>query len=136
VRKLGSRSYCIQNLPVYGNIAIIPVVLYTLPTIKFIDKNGNLHEVDAPTGRSLMLVGLEADVAGIDAECGGCCSCATCHVYLDEQGATQVPEPGPVEADLLDFVAAPRLPTSRLSCQITVTEAMHDLIVRVAPVQT
>ena len=68
-------------------------------------------------------------VPGIEAECGGACACATCHVYVDEAWAAKTGEPSPMEEDMLDF-AFDVQPNSRLSCQIKVTEALDGLVVR------
>lgn len=69
-------------------------------------------------------------VPGIEAECAGACACATCHVYVDEAWQEKVGSPGPIEADMLDFAHDVRH-ASRLSCQITVSDALDGLIVRV-----
>ena len=68
-------------------------------------------------------------VPGIEAECGGACACATCHVYVDEAWTAEVGEPEAMEEDMLDF-AYDVQPNSRLSCQIKVTEELEGLIVR------
>ncbi|MNT81861.1 Ferredoxin-6 [compost metagenome] len=69
-------------------------------------------------------------VPGIEAECGGACACATCHVYVDEAWTEKVGAPSPMEEDMLDF-AADVQPNSRLSCQIKVTAGLDGLVVRV-----
>lgn len=71
------------------------------------------------------------NVRGVDAECGGCLSCATCHVYVDEASAALLPPPTADELDMLTGVAAERRPTSRLSCQISVTAAIGGIVVRI-----
>jgi 2Fe-2S ferredoxin len=69
-------------------------------------------------------------VPGIEAECGGACACATCHVYVDEAWSGAVGKAGPMEEDMLDFAYDIR-PNSRLSCQIKVSDALDGLVVRV-----
>jgi 2Fe-2S ferredoxin len=74
-------------------------------------------------------------VEGIVAECGGACSCATCHVYVDEAFTDRVGGAGDLEDDMLDGAAAERLPNSRLSCQIKMRDELDGLLVRIAPEQ-
>jgi 2Fe-2S ferredoxin len=99
--------------------------------ISFLNADGTCKEITAAAGTSLLRAAVEANVSGIDAECGGCCSCATCHVYLEEAQSSAVPPPKDDENALLDFVAAERRPNSRLSCQIALTEAITRLVVSV-----
>lgn len=106
-----------------------------MPVVTFIEPDGAVRRVDAPTGISLMLAAVDADVRGIDADCGGCLSCATCHVYVDPACAHLVPAATEEEDSLLEFVAAARSERSRLSCQVLLTEAMDGLRVTVAPAQ-
>jgi ferredoxin, 2Fe-2S len=83
------------------------------------------HAVPAQAGQSVMQAAVKAGVDGIAADCGGVISCGTCHVYVREPWAAQLPPPGGDELALLEFVAAERRPASRLSCQIVLTAA-HD----------
>lgn len=106
-----------------------------MPTITYVLKDGNEKKVASANGKSLMEVAIANNVRGIDAECGGCCSCATCHVYVDETWADRLPAPDDMENELLDGVAAERGPTSRLSCQIIVSDALDGLVVRVPETQ-
>jgi 2Fe-2S ferredoxin len=96
----------------------VPNVIYVLP-------GGERRRVEVPAGMSVMQGAIRHNIRGIDAECGGCLSCATCHVYVDEAWAERVGTPDSMELELLDEVACERRPTSRLSCQIIVTPA-HD----------
>ena len=73
---------------------------------------------------------IKNSVPGIEAECGGACACATCHVYVDEEWREKVGEPDVMEEDMLDF-AWEMAPSSRLSCQIKVTDELDGLVVRV-----
>lgn len=107
-----------------------------MPTLAFILSDGSLRSVEAPSGGNLMEVAVRHNVKGIDAECGGCLSCATCHVYVDPGWFDKLPAPGDDELDMLGFVAAERRPTSRLSCQVEVTEALDGLVVAVPASQS
>jgi ferredoxin, 2Fe-2S len=102
-----------------------------MPKITFIEHNGTPHTVDAQNGKSVMLAAINNNVPGIDADCGGECACATCHVYIDAAWLPKIglPEPGSQEASMLSFAAVTQ-PDSRLSCQITVTDALDGLVVR------
>lgn len=88
---------------------------------------------DARPDETLMEVARRAGVAGIVAECGGVCSCATCHVYVAGEWFDKVGEPDEVEDEMLDMVDHIRRPTSRLSCQIRLGEAVNGLQAEVAP---
>lgn len=107
-----------------------------MPTIHFILPDGSPRSVQARPGASVMETAIHHDVRGIDAECGGSCSCATCHVYVDERFAALLPPPDEMEDELLDGTASPRSPTSRLSCQITVTDALDGLTLRLPQTQS
>lgn len=87
------------------------------------------RQITIAPGQSLMKAALTADVEGIEAECGGCLSCATCHVYV-ESGAESMPPPSDEEAALLEFVAAERRNNSRLSCQILGSPELPALTVQ------
>lgn len=98
--------------------------------IRFIDADGTVTIARGDNGFSLMEVAKRHGVAGIVAECGGSCACATCHVHIGPAWLEAVGEPSPGEADMLDF-ARGRQPDSRLSCQIRITPALDGLIVHV-----
>ncbi len=102
-----------------------------MPKVTYIEHDGTEHTVDVPVGLSVMRGAVDNNIPGIDADCGGECACATCHVYVDAAwlDKTGVPEPGSQEASMLSFAAVTQ-PDSRLSCQITMTEALDGLIVR------
>jgi 2Fe-2S ferredoxin len=100
-----------------------------MPRITYIDTQGTSRTVDAEIGSTVMETAIKQGVPGIEAECGGACACATCHVYVDEAWLAIVGEPSPMEEDMLDFGYDVR-PNSRLSCQIKVTPAIDGLIVR------
>jgi 2Fe-2S ferredoxin len=101
-----------------------------MPKITFIQPDGTAQEVEAQSGMTVMETAKKNDVEGIEAECGGACACATCHVYVEEAWKEAVGGPSEMEEDMLDFAFDVR-PTSRLSCQIKVTDALDGLIVRV-----
>lgn len=101
-----------------------------MPKISIIAKDGASFEIQAELGTSVMENATRNSVPGIEAECGGACACATCHVYVDEAWQDRAGPPGPVEADMLDFAYDVR-PASRLSCQITVADMLDGLIVRI-----
>lgn len=100
-----------------------------MPKITYIAFDGNETTVDAKEGMSVMQTAVNNGVDGIVAECGGACSCATCHVYVDEGWFDKLPEAQAMEKEMLDFAMSPE-PTSRLSCQIKVTGELDGLVVR------
>ena len=97
--------------------------------ITFIDIAGTARTVEGEAGATVMETAIKHGVPGIEAECGGACACSTCHVYIEEEWREKVGEPSPMEEDMLDFAFEVK-PTSRLSCQIKVTQALDGLIVR------
>lgn len=92
--------------------------------------DGTSHELDVSNGSTVMENAVRNSIPGIDAECGGACACATCHVYVDDQWTERVGPPEPMEEDMLDFAFDVR-PTSRLSCQIKMTDDLSGLVVHV-----
>ncbi|MBB4569816.1 2Fe-2S iron-sulfur cluster-binding protein [Rhizobium leucaenae] len=92
--------------------------------------DGTRFDLDADEGSTVMENAVRNSVPGVEAECGGACACATCHVYVDEDWAEKVGGPEAMEEDMLDFAFDVR-PTSRLSCQIKVTKALDGLVVHV-----
>jgi ferredoxin, 2Fe-2S len=97
--------------------------------ITFIDPEGTAREVEAEEGATVMETAVRNGIPGIEAECGGACSCATCHVYVDEEWEAVTGQPQPMEEDMLDFAFDVR-PSSRLSCQIRVRPELDGLVVR------
>jgi 2Fe-2S ferredoxin len=97
--------------------------------ITYIDSDGASRTVEAQTGATVMETAIKNGVPGIEAECGGACACATCHVYVDEAWREKVGPPSAMEEDMLDFGYDVR-PNSRLSCQIKVREELDGLVVR------
>jgi 2Fe-2S ferredoxin len=102
-----------------------------MPTIHYILLDGSRRSVDAKLGSSVMENAIRSNIRGIDAECGGSCSCATCHVYVDEAYVARLVPADDEEAELLGFVAAERLPNSRLSCQLAMTAELDGITVRI-----
>jgi ferredoxin, 2Fe-2S len=102
----------------------------SMAKIAYIQPDGSEQVVDAENGMTVMEAAKKNVIEGIEAECGGACACATCHVYVDEAWHEKTGGPSEMEEDMLDFAFDVR-PTSRLSCQIKVTDALDGLIVRV-----
>jgi 2Fe-2S ferredoxin len=102
--------------------------------ITFIDSSGAARAVEAQIGSTVMETAIKNGIPGIEAECGGACACATCHVYVDEPWREITGPPSPMEEDMLDFGFDVRT-NSRLSCQIKVTEALDGLVVMTPPRQ-
>jgi len=97
--------------------------------VKIIHQNANGTQdiLDIPAGLSLMEGAVKANIAGIDADCGGACACATCHVYIDNAWMDKIPAGKPAEEDMLDFAFNVQ-PNSRLCCQIQITDSMEGLV--------
>jgi 2Fe-2S ferredoxin len=100
-----------------------------MPSITYISHAGVATTVDVAAGMSVMRAAVMNGVDGIDAECGGACACATCHVIVDPAWVDRLPAPDAMETDTLEMVADPE-PGSRLSCQVTITDALDGLVVR------
>lgn len=98
--------------------------------ITFVHKDGQTIETEAQNGATVMEAAIMNAVPGIVAECGGACTCATCHVYIDDAWSETVGGPSMMEEDMLDFAFDVR-PTSRLSCQIKVRDELDGLVVHV-----
>lgn len=96
--------------------------------ITYIEFNGTPHTIDVPPGQSVMEGAVRNGVPGIDADCGGNCACATCHVYVDEAWIPKVEGPQEGEKSMLDYVQNAK-PNSRLSCQMAVTTEFDGLVV-------
>ena len=102
--------------------------------VTFVQPDGSRQTVEAKTGTSLMEAAVDNDVAGIVAECGGACSCATCHVYVDAAWVAKLPPPDAQEDGMLDCVLE-RTKQSRLSCQIEIGPLLDGLLVEVPDAQ-
>lgn len=99
-----------------------------MPKVTYISPDGDRQEVDVPVGNSVMEGAIDNMIDGILAECGGSCTCATCHVYVDRAWLDKVNEAGEFEQDLLEMVMDPE-DSSRLACQIEITEELDGLVV-------
>jgi 2Fe-2S ferredoxin len=100
-----------------------------MPKITYIEHNGSEHVIDVKNGLSVMEGAVKSNIPGIDADCGGACACATCHVYVDAAWQDKVGSKSPMEESMLDFAENVE-PNSRLSCQIKVTDQLDGLVVR------
>jgi len=96
--------------------------------ITFIEADGTEHIHDGTNGMTVMQVAVNNSVPGIDAECGGACACATCHVYVREEWREKLGKAEEMEEDMLDFAFEVK-ENSRLSCQIKVTDEIDGLVV-------
>ena len=105
-----------------------------MPKVTYIQPDGRRSEVEARLGASVMETAIDNDVEGIVAECGGACSCATCHVYVDPAWLDKLAPPDAQEDGMLDCVLDRRA-NSRLSCQIVLNDQLDGLVVRVADEQ-
>ena len=101
-----------------------------MPKITYIDTSGKERTVEVPAGWTVMEGAVKNRVPGIDADCGGACACATCHVYVDPAWLEKLPKRQDMEEQMLDF-AIELKPNSRLSCQLRVTSELDGLRVRV-----
>jgi 2Fe-2S ferredoxin len=102
-----------------------------MPTVVVVDRDGAERELDAPSGVSLMEPLRDMD-DGVGAICGGMCSCATCHVYVDAAWVDKLPAPMSDEGDMLGDLIS-RKPNSRLSCQVVLNDSLSGLKVAIAP---
>ena len=99
--------------------------------INFVDHSGETRSIEAETGSTVMEAAIRNSIPGIEAECGGACACATCHVYVDDAWYGKTGAPDDMESDMLEITLAERKPTSRLSCQIKAVPELDGLILRV-----
>ena len=104
-----------------------------MPKVIYVTVSGDERTIDAVEGESVMAAAVKNGVPGIIGECGGNASCGTCHVFVREEFMPLVGEPNEIEEDLLEMGVDDRRETSRLSCQITVTDELDGLTVDVAP---
>jgi len=98
-----------------------------MPIVTFVSAAGDRHTVEAEIGKSVMESAAGNGVAGIDADCGGSCACATCHVIVDADWFERLSPPEEAETAMLEFAVDPQ-PRSRLSCQIRVTADLDGLV--------
>ncbi len=106
-----------------------------MPKVTYIEFNGTPHAVDVPVGNSVMEGAKHNGVPGIDADCGGNCSCGTCHVYIEPEWRERVGPRTEFEELTIQFSSDVDEESSRLGCQIRVTDALDGLVVRMPPTQ-
>ena len=106
-----------------------------MPKVTFFTHAGACHEVQAKVGDSLMRAAVDHSIPGIDADCGGQCACATCHVYVPENWFDKLEKAPDAEQDMIDMAYEPKK-NSRLSCQIIVSEKLDGLEVTMPIKQT
>ena len=98
--------------------------------ITYIEHNGTEHVVEVEPGLTVMEGARDNDIPGIEADCGGACACSTCHVYVVDEWVDKLPVKDDMESDMLDFAFEPDVRSSRLTCQVKVTDDLDGLIVR------
>jgi 2Fe-2S ferredoxin len=106
-----------------------------MTTVNYIEHDGTEHTVDVPEGTSVMQGALDNNIQGIVGECGGGMACATCHCYVDEAWIDKVGSATQPEHDMLEFSASEKRATSRLSCQISVSDELEGLVVHLPEAQ-
>lgn len=120
----------IRSQPPESGLFSLKDAYVTMTKITFIQPDGESQTVEAENGLTVMEAAKLNDIAGIEAECGGACACATCHVYVDEAWRDKTGKAADMEEDMLDFAFDVR-EGSRLCCQIKITDALDGLVVRV-----
>lgn len=116
-----------MNLAEQNNLHI------TMTRILFIQPDGREQPAEAKPGQSVMQAAIGAMVPGIVADCGGACTCATCHGYVDDAWVGRVPPASADEAEMIDAGCLHTQPNSRLTCQIKVTAEMEGLVIHIPP---
>ncbi|MGV6806859.1 MAG: 2Fe-2S iron-sulfur cluster-binding protein [bacterium] len=99
-----------------------------MPVVNFVDHDGNQFEANVEAGTSIMNAAIDNGIDGILAECGGACSCATCHCYIDDAWFEKVGPASELEQEMLDCAVEPK-ETSRLGCQVPVTDELDGIVV-------
>ena len=100
-----------------------------MPKVTYIEHNGKSHEVEVANGLTVMEGAVQNNIPGIDADCGGSCACATCHVYVEKKWFDKLKKKDEGEEDMLDMAYQPNK-FSRLSCQLIVSDELDGLILR------
>ena len=100
-----------------------------MPKITYIEHTGKSHSVEVPKELSVMEGAIQNNIPGIDADCGGSCACATCHVYVEEKWFDKLPNKEDAEQDMLDMAFEPQK-FSRLDCKITIADELDCLVVK------
>jgi 2Fe-2S ferredoxin len=99
-----------------------------MPLVKYIQHDGSERQIEVEVGQTVMQGAVDNMIDAIAAECGGACSCATCHCYVDESWRSKVPPANDIETEMLECAVEPAA-GSRLSCQITVSDELDGLVV-------
>lgn len=107
-----------------------------MPKVTYIDHQEKETVVDVPAGWSVMEGAINNDLQGIEADCGGCLSCATCHVFVDDAWLDKMPPKEDDELEMLDCAAVEANENSRLCCQIKVSDELDGLVVRMPEFQS
>jgi 2Fe-2S ferredoxin len=106
-----------------------------MPKITIVDHLGTARTIEAASGASLMEAGVKAGVPDLVAECGGARACATCHVYIEDEFFGKVGPADEPERQMLEYAESPVKATSRLSCQITISDELEGMTVHTPPAQ-
>lgn len=106
-----------------------------MPKVTFKQLDGSAQTVEVKAGMSVMEAAIQNNIAGIEAECGGSCSCATCHVYVSEADLSRLTPADELEDEMLDCTLSERLSGSRLSCQLVLTPETGEITVTVPEAQ-
>ena len=106
-----------------------------MPTISLIEHCGESHTLQVEEGTTVMEAAINNALDGIIGECGGCCSCATCHCYIDPQWLDKLPVRGDLESEMLEFASSPAGSNSRLACQVEITQDLDGLVVTLPETQ-
>jgi 2Fe-2S ferredoxin len=101
-----------------------------VPKVIYVSSAGDAREVEVPSGTTIMAAAVKNGIDEIVAECGGVCMCSTCHVFVDQAFFDKLPRANDTEEAVLEIAAEERQPTSRLSCQIKVTDELSGIVVR------
>lgn len=129
------RSTCdcqgVSDCPAGRHAAKLKLVPSPLVKVIYVEHGGARHEHDLPAGWNAMDGAVQYDIRAIRAHCGGAGVCATCHVYVDEAFAAQLPEPTRDESATLNFTACDRQPNSRLACRIELSESLDGIVLRI-----
>lgn len=103
-----------------------------MATLNVTNRAGEAHQIEAKAGATLMEILRDNDM-DVEAICGGCCSCATCHIFIDDAWADKIPEKSEDEQELVEETETYQANNSRLSCQVTMTDELDGLTIMVAP---
>ena len=106
-----------------------------MPKATFIQHDGAEESIEIRVGESLMQAAMQENIEGIEAECGGCCMCATCHVYVQDPFLGMLPDAEDIEIEMLEETSSERRSNSRLSCQLIMTQALDGIVLQLPETQ-